>query len=205
MNAAQRYVADYDGGSCFFLQPIEIGERKALVEGFGSSTAPFVAFNDDFIAKNGFEADISVRQVSDAQCALVGFLSGLKNRFDRNLKLQINSFSIRSGETLSGSVDGLGGRNLALLLVADDGYVYDLTSYLRREADPPTFGLKVQIAGKAGSRPTIVIAVASSKPLAGMPGTRPVTADALFSRLATEAKQSNEPLGIALKYFRLEG
>ena len=113
-------------------------DRKALVEGFGSSTAPFVAFNDDFIAKNGFEADISVRQVSDAQCALVGFLSGLKNRFDRNLKLQINSFSIRSGETLSGSIDGLGGRNLALLLVADDGYVYDLTSYLKREADPPT-------------------------------------------------------------------
>lgn len=205
MNAAQRYVADYDGGSCFFLQPIEISDRKALVEGFGSSTAPFVAFNDDFIAKNGFEADISVRQVSDAQCALVGFLSGLKNRFDRNLKLQINSFSIRSGETLSGSIDGLGGRNLALLLVADDGYVYDLTSYLKREADPPTFGLKVQIAGKAGSRPTIVIAVASAKPLPGMPGTRPVTADALFSRLATEAKQSNEPLGIALKYFRLEG
>ncbi len=200
-----RFVSDYDGGACFYLTPIEIAERKASIEGFGPSSAPFAAFDEAFQNKNGFEAQISVRQVTQPQCALVNFLTQVRGQQDRAPRLQINSFSVRSGDTLSGSIDGFGDRHVALLLVADDGLVYDLGGYLNRDGDRRTFELKVQLTGGPGSKPAIVLVVTSLRPLDALAGGRPVPADELFPRLLGDLQRSGEPVGLALKYFRIEG
>jgi eukaryotic-like serine/threonine-protein kinase len=200
-----RYVANYDGGPCVYLTPTAISDRKAAVEGYGSQPAPFSVFEKSFQKANGFEPDISLRQVTQAQCAMVGFLAQVRSQLDHSLKLQINSFTLHSGDTLSGSVEGQGDRHVTVLLVADDGFVYDLAGYLSRDGDRLNFSLKVQIAGGTQAKPTVVMAIASPRPLASLPGGRPVAAEELFPRLAGEAQRNGDPVGVALKYFRVLG
>src|SRR5215216_6278370 len=37
----RQFVEQYDGGECFFVTPVAIGETAATLEGFGASTRPF--------------------------------------------------------------------------------------------------------------------------------------------------------------------
>ena len=39
----RRFIQQYDGGDCFFITPVAIGASAAVMEGLGSSMAPFEA------------------------------------------------------------------------------------------------------------------------------------------------------------------
>ena len=69
-----RYIRDYEGGDCFFLNPPSLGPTRATHRGFGTSPTPFAAFDEAFKKRNGFEAQISVRLVTEAQCPAVAFM-----------------------------------------------------------------------------------------------------------------------------------
>ncbi len=199
----ERYVASYDGGPCFFLWPTAIAAQKAEIEGFGTAADPFVTFDSAFQKENGFEAQIQLRPVTAAQCPVTTFLRQLDKRIDRRPRLQIGAFVMKSGEALSGSVEGFDGQNLDILLIGDDGLVYNLASYLRRDGAKATFALKLQSTGGA-AKPQIVLALVSPSPLATTSGANPMPATEFFAALAEEAKRSGDTLGLGLKYFRLE-
>src|SRR5262249_9677605 len=71
----RKYVPQYSGGDCFFILPVAVSQTAAVIEGFGASTVPFDAFDKAFRREQGFEASVGVRQVTEAQCPAVKFLS----------------------------------------------------------------------------------------------------------------------------------
>jgi hypothetical protein len=204
-NPIIRYVRDYEGGDCFFLTPTNVGTRAAEVEGFGSTPAAFQAFDEAFKRALGFEAKISLRLLSDAQCPAVTFLRKVGIDAARAPKLEIGAFSLKEDEPLSGSVKDFGSQHIEVILVADDGYVYNLSEYLKRENDAVTFSLRLQRPEGRRAKPQLVVAIASPKPLALLATGKPIAADALFPLLIDEARTLGFPLEIAVKYFRLEG
>ncbi len=199
----ERYVRDYDGGSCFFLWPLEIGDRKATLEGFGSSSAPFVAFDGAFKAAQGFEAQIHLRPMTEAQCPMVDFLRRPGIGIDRSPRIQIGAFNMKSGEILNGSVEAGGGQNLDVVLIGDDGLVYNLASFMKRDGGKVTFNLKLESTGGA-ARPQTVLALVTKEPLPALSGPNPSPASEFFANLKLDLARQNGKLGLGIKYFRIE-
>src|SRR5262245_11028771 len=59
----RQFVEQYDGGECFFVTPLAIGETAATLEGFGASTRPFEALDLAFRGGQGVGPSIGWRQV----------------------------------------------------------------------------------------------------------------------------------------------
>ncbi len=199
----ERYVRDYDGGSCFFLWPLEIGDRKATLEGFGSSSAPFVAFDGAFKAAQGFEAQIHLRPMTEAQCPMVDFLRRPGIGIDRSPRIQIGAFNMKSGEILNGSVEAGGGQNLDVVLIGDDGLVYNLASFAKREGGKVVFNLKLESTGGA-ARPQTVLALVTKEALPALSGPNPSPASEFFANLKLDLARQSGKLGLGVKYFRIE-
>ena len=199
----ERYVRDYDGGSCFFLWPLEIGDRKATLEGFGSSSAPFVAFDGAFKAAQGFEAQIHLRPMTEAQCPMVDFLRRPGIAIDRSPRVQIGAFNMKSGDILNGSVEAGGGQNLDVVLIGDDGLVYNLASFAKREGGKVTFNLKLESTGGA-ARPQTVLALVTKEALPALSGPNPSPASEFFANLKLDLARQSGKLGLGIKYFRIE-
>jgi eukaryotic-like serine/threonine-protein kinase len=200
-----RYVRDYEGGDCFFLTPTSLGSSLALLEGFGTSPTPFEAFDQAFKLANGFEAQISVRLITDAQCPAVSFMRKVGIDAARAPKLQIASFTVRGTDPLSGTVDDAGGRHVDVLLVSDDGYAYSLAEYTKREGGTAKFSLRLKGTSGQRPKPQMVLAIASPQPLTLLNTAKPIAADSLFPLLIDEARAQGMTLDLAVKYFRLEG
>lgn len=199
----QRYVGSYDGGPCFVLWPTEIAERKAELEGFGSGAEPFIAFDTAFKQSQGFEAHINLRPVTAAQCPMVDFLRQLGGRVDRSADLQINSYTLKSGGVLTGSVEADPKQAVDVVLIGDDGLVYNLASYLKRDGAKASFGLKLEATG-TGAKPQTVIALVSPAPLPTLSGPNPAQAADFFPNLARDIARLDGRLGLGLRYFRIE-
>ncbi|HEV2555681.1 MAG TPA: serine/threonine-protein kinase [Bosea sp. (in: a-proteobacteria)] len=199
----QRYVATYDGGPCFFLWPTELTATRAVLEGFGNRTEPFVAFDSAFKAAQGFEAQIHLRPITAAQCPMADFLRALGDNIDRTPRLQINAFNMKSGDVLSGTIDNDGGRNVAVVLIGDDGLVYNLGSYLRRDGRRATFNLKLESAG-GGPRPQTVLTFVSAAPLPALSGPNPTPSTDFFASLQQDVARQGGQLGLGVRYFRIE-
>ena len=98
---------------------------------------------------------------------------------------------MKSGEVLSGSVETDGGRNLDVVLIGDDGLVYNLASYLKREGGKASFGLKLELRPAAQPRPQTVLALVSQAPLPGSVGPQPHTGE----RFLRQSEAGYRPAG----------
>jgi len=200
----QNYVATYDGGPCVFLWPMELTPFRAVLEGFGNATAPFVDFDNAFKASQGFEAQIHLRPITAAQCPMADFLRQLGDNIDRTPRLQINAFNMKSGDVLSGTVDNEGGRNVAVVLIGDDGLVYNLSAYLKRDARRASFNLKLESAAGGAPRPQTVLAFVSDAPLPALSGPNPTPSSDFFASLKQDVARQGGKLGLGVRYFRIE-
>ena len=200
----KRYVEQYDGGECFFVTPVAVVETRAVIEGFGASTQPFNALDAAFKRDNGFEADISIRQVTAPQCPAITFLGRLRDERARAPRLDIDKVNLRNGELLTGTVDRFGNRNVELLLVSDAGLVQNVTNLLKPGTDAKNFSIGMQRAGAAGSQPQLLLAVTSARPLDALRPAGAVAAVQFFPAVLSATERSGQTLAATARYFRLE-
>jgi hypothetical protein len=201
----RRYVEQYDGGNCFFVAPTAISDHAAVIEGFGSSTRPFTAFDGEFQRKTGFEADIGVRQVTEPQCPAITFLARLRDQSAQAPHLDIDRESLRNGDVLNGTVDRYGTRNVDLILVSDAGTVQNVSNLLKPGTDAKTFNIGMRrTEGVAGRQPQLLVAVASTAPIEALRPARPAEAEQVFSRALDDAARSGTSLSAMARYFMLE-
>lgn len=198
------FLRDYNGGECFFVSPISVAAREARIEAFGSTPTPFLNFDSAFQRTIGFEPEINLRQVTNAQCPLVEFLSRRgAQRGGRPPRLTIKSDRLRSGQELTGTVDARADNNVEVLLVADDGLVHNLAQFSKRSGDAINFSLRVE-ASSGGEKPQLVLAISSPRPLATLKLSGPVDADRFFRQLQEETARA-QVSGVSTSYFKLGG
>jgi serine/threonine protein kinase len=201
----RRYVEQYDGGECFFVTPVAIGESKTAIEGFGASLQPFNGLDEAFKRDNGFAADIGIRQVTVSQCPAITFLGRLREWRARAPRVDLDKLSLRSGEALTGTIDRIGARNIELLLVWDGGLVQNVSDLLKAGTDAKTFSIGMpQRDGVAGSQPQLLVAVASLQPLASLRPARSTAASEFFPAVLREAERTIQTLSATARYFKLE-
>jgi serine/threonine-protein kinase len=199
-----QYVNDYDGGECFFVTPISVGETAARIEGYGASVVPFQTLDSDFKKTNGFEADIGIRQVTPKQCPAITFLGQLRAQRNAAPQLDIGQTNLRSGGVLTGTIDGYGNRHVELVLVSDDGSVNGLTSLIKTNVDRKSFSLRMQINGTSTAQPQLLMAIVTAKPLSALQTSQPADASQVFPAALAEAARTGQTIGAAARYFKLE-
>ena len=199
------FVDQYDGGDCFFVSAVAISAGAAALEGFGASTKPFTALDADFQRAIGFEADIGVRQVTQAQCPAVSFLGRLRNQQARAPRLDIDKDKLRNGDVLGGMIDRYGDRTVELVLVTDTGMVQSLSQLLKPGVDAKTFKIGMQRAdGGSGRQPQLLIAIATAAPLGSLRPMQPVAAAEFFRTVLDDAAKAGQSLSATGRYFILE-
>ena len=88
-------------------------------------------------------------------------------------------------------------------MLGDDGLVYNLASFMKREGDKVTFNLKLESTGGA-ARPQTVLALVSQAPLPALSGPNPSPAGEFFKNLKLDLARQTGKLGLGIKYFRIE-
>jgi serine/threonine protein kinase len=201
----KQYIDGYEGGECFFIWPVAVSDSRAVIEGFGASAKPFETLDSAFQRENGFEASIGVREVTEAQCPAITFLAKLRAERARAPHIELATTNLKSGDVLSGTIDGYGSRAVELLLVSDSGSVQNVSKLLKPGTDAKTFSIGLQrTTGPAGPQPQLLVAVASTQPLEVLrPGTS-VPAEKFFAQVLSETSRSGHVISAAAKYFRLD-
>jgi serine/threonine-protein kinase len=199
-----RYINEYQGGDCFFIMPVAVSANAARIEGYGASAAPFHTLDEAFKRAHRFEADIGVRQVTKAQCPAITFLNRIRKDPGPAPRLQIAATNLKSGQALTGTIDGYGDRHVELLLVSDEGSVLNVSRLLKPAGSGMTFNLRMQRTGAPGPQPQLLIAVATAKQLDTLQPRGAVEADLFFPLVAGEAARSGETLSATAKYFKLD-
>ncbi len=128
----------------------------------------------------------------------------MRNQRGRAPRLEIRAVALRDGDALTGTVADFGNRDVALLLVADDGSVRNLSDELRTTGDTKSFNFQIQKSGAEPSQPNLLLAVAESKPLEVLRRAQLGKADQVFAQLLAEALQSEQAVNVSAKFFTLE-
>jgi serine/threonine-protein kinase len=201
----RQFVDAYDGGNCFFVTPIAVGEHAAAFEGFGASVEPFQSFDSAFRRQLGFEAEIGVREINRRQCAAVSFLARLSRNNAKSPHLEIERESLRDGDVLRGLVDRYGSGQLALLLVSASGVVQNVTNLLKSGTDAKIFSIGMKRTdGSTQRQPQLLLAITSLAPVGILQSNSPIGADQFFPGLTDEATKLGTQLGATARYFVLE-
>lgn len=203
VDSIRSYLDQYNGGDCFLILPVAISQNAAVLEGFGSSPAPFDAFAQAFRGKQGFNASVGMRQIAAPQCPAIKFVNALRTDRTRPPRISLDSVELKSGDVLSGTVENFANRIVELLLVTDKGLVQNLTSLLKPGTDSMSFTIGLQ-RNQPDAAPQLLIAIVSSQPLNSLRGSQPIAADIFFPQVLKDAKEANISITTATRFFTLE-
>ncbi|OAF14948.1 serine/threonine protein kinase [Bradyrhizobium centrolobii] len=195
----RKYVAQYSGGDCFFILPVAVSQNAAVIEGFGASTAPFDTFDKAFRREQGFEASVGVRQVTEAQCPAVKFLSQVGSDQARAPRINLSATELKAGETLNGTIENFANRVVELLMVSERGEVQSLSYLLKPGIDSLSFTLPTARA----TGPQLLLVVATPQVLDSLRQPRPMAADTFFLEALSEAQRNKTTIIAAARYVLL--
>ena len=119
-------------------------------------------------------------------------------------RLTIGETNLRSGQALTGTVEGYGDRNIELLLVSDEGTVHNTSVLLKPGTDGKTFNLRMQRVGVPGAQPQLLVAIASTGPLEALKTREATPAEQLFPAILAEAARTGQVVSATAKYFKLD-
>lgn len=205
----QQFVNSYDGGECFFVEPVAVAGGNTTLEGYGRSAAPFEALDSDFKRANGFEALVGYHMVTPQQCAAISFIGQLRSQRDSALRLDVSAGNLRSSGYVSGIVGGVGNRNIELLMIDHEGNVMSLTSQLKGDGDERSFTINIQRGDAGPSKLQLLLALVTTRPFETLRPAQPGSidlgpADRLFPRVYDEGLKSGQSIAARIKSFNLE-
>jgi serine/threonine-protein kinase len=176
------------------------GSISARMEVFANSVQAASALDEGFKQANGFEAQIFLRQVSAAQCAVVDFLDRVGAASQNSPQLAIAADRLRAGESLKGTVSAAEGRHVELLLVSPEGLVENVS--VEAQGSPEgAFDIPLDEAGTP--EPQLLVALTTAEPLV-LP-SESLPAATYFPQVLAQAERSGDDLGVAVKYFKAGG
>lgn len=157
----RKYVAGYQTGDCMYFQPLKVAGNSAEIEGFASRMPPFITFDSDFKKAQGYEATIQANLVKDAQCPAIAFLQATpQGAGETNLLLDMQRTVLANGSNMAGRISGFdpAAGELGLIIVASDGQVTDLTSFLQSDDGGAGFVVPLQL-NRADEETGLIIAM----------------------------------------------
>lgn len=198
----------YHADECVFLSPQPGTGVPLSIEGFGTSVAPFSALLAAYSAAHGVEPNIDVRVINPPQCPVIDYMNAIKatQAIPAALVLDSPTGVLKSGETMSGRIEGLAGRAVSLFLVNGVGGATNLKPWIARGSDGSvSFSFTVNLAAGAEPTPQLILAVVTGEPVTKLDAVpNGVTARALVPFMKNEIEKARQAPVAALRFFRVE-
>jgi hypothetical protein len=196
---ARAFVAQFDGGDCFFIARVGSVDGQETYLGLGHAVEPFQRFDAAYKAAVGAEANIRLGQMTAEQCPALGLLRAAGAGGPEPI-LAIRESDIGRGGRLAGTVSNLAGRRLYLLHVDGGGGVRRLPAAIGPGGETATFD--VSVAPETASRGAyqLLIALVSPTPLPMLEGARAESSRLAAGGLVEEARRASA--AAAADYFK---
>ena len=202
------WLASYQGGDCVFLSPQAGTGVPLAIEGFGTSVAPFSTLLKAYSDAHGAEPNIDVRVINAPQCPVIDYMNALKGAkaIPATLVLDNATAVLKSGEAVSGRIEGLGGRAVSLFLVNGVGGATNLKPWIAKSNDGTvSFSFTVNLAKGAEPTPQLILAVVTDEPVTKLDAVpNGVTARALVPFMKNEIEKARQEPVAALRFFKVE-
>ena len=202
------WLNSYQAGACVFLSPQAGTGVPLAIEGFGTSVAPFSTLLKAYSDAHGAEPNIDVRVINAPQCPVVDYMNALKEAkaIPATLVLDNATAVLKSGEAVSGRIEGLGGRAVSLFLVNGVGGATNLKPWIAKGTDGTvSFSFTVNLAKGAEPTPQLILAVVTDEPVTKLDAVpNGVTARALVPFMKNEIEKARQESVAALRFFKVE-
>jgi serine/threonine-protein kinase len=198
-----RLTAGYDPGACGLLVPAQSAGAGLRVDAYGPSWDALAAFMQAFKEAGGSEQQVVFNQLNELQCPAIAFLKGVRRTAPTQMRLRLDASTLAAGEPLRGSVEGFGPGHVEIVLVGDDGYVYNLSDFAQADGGRINFATRVGVRSPNGVSPLLVIAIASVQRIPILGTTKPANGAELFPLLLEDVKAQNVSLDLAVAYSRI--
>lgn len=190
-----------------FRQTGTAGDALAL-DGFATTTAPMEAMASAFEAAEGVKPDVAVRLVNETQCPVLEFAKRHKDGDSRPVQIvmQQGGATVKSGGSISGVVEGLEGRSVALFLVSEAGGATNLKQWVASSSDGQvSFNFTVSLAPGAPPAPQLLLALATDSPLTKLDAVPDgVTVRSLMPFVDVELSGEGQGATVGLGHFLLQ-
>ena len=185
IDAATGFLRSYDGGSCFFVRPqTSGGDGKSLIAAAADKNA-FPRFEAGFKRAVGYEPRIIAKLIVPPECAALDLLK-LSLDSAAPPRIDLVNPDVGSGRPLAGTISGVAGRKLVLLVIDNVGATHRLPFNMAPSGDAASFS--VPLTGDATSIGPlqVVLAIVSDSSLPTLEAFRPMPASDLAAKLNSE-------------------
>jgi serine/threonine-protein kinase len=202
------WLRAYDGGPCVYLEAGPDTGDKVAIEGFAASVGPLTKILSEFTAAQGTEPDLNTRVVTNPQCPVLDFVKRLQSDTAIPVYLVLDNATgvVRSGEPVTGRIEGLAGRAVTLFSVNTEGATTNLKNFVQPAADGTvTFNFKLKLTDETEPVPQLLMALVTDLPvkrLDSLPAG--VTARTLMPFIAAEAEKARQVPIASLKQLILQ-
>lgn len=189
-NTREGFLAAFDSGDCSFATRLASGPSAGMVETYSADGNAFEALPAAYEDRFGVRSSLLQRAITPEQCAVADLARALQGRQPDPVRLMLSGDNAVSGEALKGEVRVPAGQSVWVVLISDQGKIYNLTSRLSQSYGANrSLEFALALAPGVKAAPQLVLALAS---------------DAPFVRAATAAdgKNAAELLPQVLAEFR---
>ena len=201
VDKASAFVHGFDGGSCFLVRSLPGASNSHALQGVGAEVAPFQRFDAEFTRAVGVEPQLGLRLIAAPECPALDVIRLGATNGAAAPRIELANYDVGRGKPLAGTVSGLAGRRLVLLLVDNDGIAHRLETKPAAGGDSATFNVPL-VADAASIGPLqMVIAVVSSKPIVALETLRSAPLKDIAPRLVSEAPAASA--AVEADFFKL--
>ena len=203
----EAFVRAYDDGPCFLVRPSAAsGAAAGTLEAIGADRTAFSRFESAYERAVGAAPVANFKAILPAQCPGLQLLKtspAASPAAAAEPRLELAHFEIGGPQPLAGTVTGIAGRRLALIVIGEDGAVHRIPGKGTPGADIAAFSVPLGQADAASIGPLqLLVAIASDKPLAALEAFKAGTIGELAPKLIAEWERAGA--AAQMEFFKLK-
>jgi len=216
---ARTWIDDYTQPACFHVSSKSISTDKVEFEFHTNDTKSIDDFKSKFAADNPMQIMSTDKILNDTQCGLTALLSVIPETrsiddFQISVRKDIadvGELIIPDNEPISGELTQFTHPITQLLLLGDEGVVYDLGPFLKLKGDTASFSVQLKLEqGNVNPKderiaPLVAIAINSPNGLKSGNLENITPAESFFGDLLKDLQKDTSDVSIDIQYFRLKG
>ena len=197
---AKAFIASFDGGECFLIEPLPGATRPHEYQAVGRDIEPFRRFDAAYKREVGVEADLTVAPISDAQCPALDLVRLAPPDGQEPPRLTLKAYEVGPGKPLQGTISSLQGRHPYLVLVDNDGVAHRLEATVNASGNSATFDVPLTPDASSVGPMQMLLAVVSDKPIPTLDTLHSANLKSIASRLVDDARRASA--SVAADYFK---
>jgi len=201
VDKASAFIGGFDGGACFLVRPLPGAVSARALQGVGVERAPFERFDAGYTREVGVEPQLGLRLIAAAECPALDLIRLGSANGAAAPRIGLTSYDVGRGKPLAGTISGLAGRRLSLLLIDNDGVAHRLETKAAAGGDSATFSAPLVADASSIGPLQIVLAIVSAKPIAALEGFRSAPLKDIAPRLIGEA--GADSASVEAEFFKL--